>query len=252
MIDSYFYDAQMRKYVVQFANIFTNMGVRTGRGADGMIDELSVPVVLGNRDRVAAAISNGNALNRTFSVPMMSVWMQGIEMAPERRKGVGGERSKTYLPTGGMFPDDLKVSKRIMPIPYNLAMELGIYASNTDQLHQIIEQILMIFDPILQIQTSDAPFDWTKITTVELTGINNEENYPIGTDRRVMVWTLNFTLPIWISPPMDVKNEVVRKIKIRMADSASDEIVEIDANGDVINVFDVEAKSLGTVDLDRG
>jgi hypothetical protein len=92
----------------------------------------------------------------------------------------------------------------------------------------------MLFDPILQIQTSDSAFDWTKITSVELTGINNEENYPPGGDRRLLSWTLTFDIPIYISAPVDIKDDVVRKIIIRLGDLEKFQINEFDDQGNMI------------------
>jgi hypothetical protein len=147
---------------------------------------------------------------------MMAVNMQGIELAPERRKGVGTIDRRQYLPAGGLFPEDLEVVYRLMPIPYNLNMELGIYASNTDQLHQILEQILLLFDPTVQIQKNDKALDWTRLTHVELTGINNEENYPMGQDKRIVQWSLNFTMPINLSAPMELRDNIIQEIILRI------------------------------------
>ena len=107
----------------------------------------------------------------------MSSYLLGIEMAPEKYKGIGVVDRQVYLPRQGVLPDDLKVVKRLVPIPYKMNLELAIYSSNTDQQFQVLEQILMLFDPILQVQSSDAYFDWTKITTCELTSIGFDENY---------------------------------------------------------------------------
>lgn len=164
---------------------------------------------------------------------MMAASIQGIELSPERRKGIGVKDRKVTLKPGGVYPTDLKVVERIMPIPYNLTLELSLYVSNTDQLHQALEQILFLFDPFLQIQTSDAAFDWTKITTVELTGINNEENYPAGTDRRLLMWSLNFLLPIYLSAPMDIKNNYIEAVRIRFGELPNS-IMEVDENGNLI------------------
>jgi hypothetical protein len=120
-----------------------------------------------------------------------------------------------------------------MPIPYNANMELAVYASNTEQMHQMIEQILMLFDPVLQLQTSDAPFDWTKITSVELTGINNEENYPIGTEKRIIVWSFNFLVQIYLSAPMDIRDEIIREINIRIGNMNGMALDEVDADGEL-------------------
>jgi hypothetical protein len=118
-----------------------------------------------------------------------------------------------------------------MPIPYNATIELSIYASNLNQRDQLLEQILVLFNPDLQIQKSDGPFDWTKITKVELTDISNEENYPTSTDRRIIVWTLTFDVPIFLTIPMGVKDDLVRKVIIRISDLNSMTVNEVDEDG---------------------
>lgn len=230
-ISNYYYDNQLRSYLKQFCAIFAGLKVKTGIGESGESEDLHVPTVVGSRDRVVAAIAGGNTTNRIFPVPTMSAWMSGLEMAPERRKGVGQERTRVFMPSQGIYPDDLRTTTRVMPIPYNMQIELSMYASNTDQLHQLLEQILILFDPILQIQTNDSAFDWTKLTYVELQGINNEENYPIGTEKRILVWSLNFFIPIWLSPPMAIRDDLVRKIKITLGDLDGFNLLEVDEYG---------------------
>ena len=239
MLDNYYYDKQLRSYILQFASVFAGLQVHTGKGENGMITSISVPCVVGNRDRVVAALMQGNSGNAPIPIPLMSVNLQGLELAPERRKGIGHQDRKTYLPTQGVFPDDLKVAHRLMPIPYNANFELSIYASNTDQMHQILEQILLIFDPILQIQISDAPFDWTKITHIELTGIQNEENYPVGQDRRILVWSLTFMMPIYLSAPMDLKRNIIEQVNLRFGNLDSFVLNEVGSDGELVPFSDI-------------
>lgn len=243
-IKNYWYDKQLRSYLLQFCAIFQGLSVATGKGADGNITMLPVPTIVGNRDRVVAAIQAMNTQNIPMSLPTSSAWFQGLELAPERRKGIGTVDRRTFLPANGVFPTDLKTVERIMPVPYNMLFELSLYASNSDQLQQMLEQICLIFDPILQIQTTDAPFDWTKITYVELTGINNEENYPIGQDRRMVVWSLNFTMPIWISGPMNFKSNYISGINVRIANLDSLTVNEVNAEGYIIPTADIWGDNL--------
>lgn len=233
MIDFYFYEGQLKSYLVQFCNIFSGLKVQTGKGECEVPEFISVPVVIGSRDRVVAAIQAGNTQNRPFSLPIMAANMIGLELNPDR-KGIGVVDSRTFLPAGGIFPDDLRTVKRVMPIPYVMSVELAICTSNTLQTHQILEQLLMLFDPTLQIQTSDAAFDWTKITSVELVGINNEENYPAAGDRRVINWTLSFRVPVYISAPVDVRDDVVRKIVIQIGDLNSFRVNEFNDDGELV------------------
>lgn len=237
MINYYFYEAQLRSYVLQFCSIFYGLRVRTGKGECDEEQYITVPLVVGHKDRVVAAVMSGNTTNRVFSLPTMAVHMQNIALAPERRRTPGMVDQRVTMPVGGIFPNDLTVIKRAAPVPYNVTMELTIYTSNTDQLHQILEQILVIFNPDVQIQKSDGPFDWTKLTKVELTDIANEENYPSGTERRIIQWTLTFEMPIYLSVPMGVKDDLVRKIIIQIGDIGSMEINQVDASG-AITRFD--------------
>ena len=81
------------------------------------------------------------------------------------------------------------------------------------QLHQILEQILVLFNPEMQLSVSNSPLDWTRLTSVKLVDISNEENYPMGTDRRIVSWTLCLKLNL-ASIPASVRDEVIRQIRI--------------------------------------
>jgi hypothetical protein len=230
-INNYWFDAQLRDYIKQYCGIFVGLHVKSGKDASGSETFTQVPITIGNR--VVAAIQARHTQNVPFSLPMMAAYMQGIELAPERRKGVGTVDRRRYLPQGGLFPNDLQVVYRAMPIPYNLNMELSIYAANTDQLHQILEQILLIFDPFVQIQKNDKAFDWTRLTQVELTGINNEENYPVSQDRRMIQWSLSFSMPIYLTAPLELRENIVTEIVMRLGSLDNFNLLEYDENGDL-------------------
>lgn len=218
-----------------FAQIFAGMRVRTGLNACGEVDEIEVPVRYGSTDRVASAIGGSNTQNKLHTLPVMSCYMTGIELAPDRQHGIGGVDRRTYLEQGAVFPDEVKAIKRVVPVPYNLQMELSLYASSTEQGFQILEQIMLLFDGYdLQIQLNDAPFDWGKITKTTLTGFANEENYPVGPDRRVFVWTLSFDFPIWISLPYEVRNEIVQRIAMQWSNLDDCVLEEIGPDGELL------------------
>jgi hypothetical protein len=233
MINHFQFSGQLRSYLYQFVSIFYGLQVQTGRGECGETEMISVPIVIGQKDRVVAALMAGNTQNRMFSLPTMSAHLASLAIAPERRKVQAFLDQRVTLPVGGVFPNDLTVVKRSMPIPYNATIELSIYTSNSLQRDQILEQILVLFNPDIQIQKSDGPFDWTKLTKVELTDISNEENYPASTDRRMIVWTLSFEVPIYLSIPMGVKDDLVRKIIIQIGDLAKMVINEVDEDGQI-------------------
>jgi len=236
-IGTYYYNHQLRNYLVQFMAIFAGLEVQVGWNEDTEPRLIPTTIYSASKDRVVAAIKGEFTQNKPIMLPTMSAHLTGIEMAPDMRKGVPTERRQTVMPTGGLFPDDIKVVQQRMPVPYRATFELSIWASNTDQHYQMLEQILMVFNPMLQIQTSDEPFDMTKITQVELVGIRPEENVPINAERRIIQTTLEFAVPIWISVPADVHRRFIEHIYTRVgmvslvSNTSEDIIADLDAQG---------------------
>ena len=96
--------------------------------------------------------------------------------------------------------------ERLMPTPYTLEMTADIWSTNTDQKLQIMEQILMMFNPSLEIQTTDNYVDWTSLSVVELENVNfSSRSIPVGTENEIDVSQLGLKTPIYISPPTKVK-----------------------------------------------
>ena len=63
-----------------------------------------------------------------------------------------------------------------------------------------------MFNPSLEIQTTDNYVDWTSISVVDLSSINfSSRTIPQGADSDIDICTLDFQTPIWISPPAKVK-----------------------------------------------
>ena len=76
----------------------------------------------------------------------------------------------------------------------------------TKFLKQILEQILVLFNPSLEVQTTDNYVDWTSLTHVMLDSVTwSSRSVPVGVDSEIDVSTLTFTTPIYISPPVKVK-----------------------------------------------
>lgn len=205
----------------------------TGKDGCGNATMLEVPIRYGSGDRVVEAIGTSHTTNKLFTLPTMACYLTGLEIAPDRLSGINATDRRQYMEQGGVFPTDIKSIKRVKAIPYNATMDLSIYASNSDQLYQMLEQILLLFDYDLQLQVNDAPFDWARVLRLELTGINNEEVYPSGTERRVLVYSFQFKYEIWLSPPVELRDDIIRSIMLRFGDLDNFVLNEIDENGDL-------------------
>jgi len=233
----FWYDEQLKRYLVQFMAIFHGLQVRVGWNEDKTPRLAKVPIYSSSKDRVVASIKAENTQNKLIRFPAFTAAISNFDLMPERRKGPANERRNTIMPTGGLFPDDFTVVQQRMPVPYKLSMELGVWASNKDQQFQMLEQIMMLFNPIIQIQRSDEITDWTMITTVELLGIRSDENLPSGTERRLLLTTLEFEMPVYISAPANVHDKYVKDIYVRVgavsnaANTSYAMVGELDAEG---------------------
>ena len=214
---NFYYAKQLKNYAIQFMAIFADMQVSSGKNDLGSASNLiHVPIKYGSMDRVVAAIKANNNQNTLMRVPIMAANLTDFELAPERFSGQGTEDRRVFMPTGGAFPDDLKVVYRRKHIPYNATFELSVLTSNKDQQFQVIEQICLLFDPILQFQTADNMFNTSKITTLELKGITFDENYPAGADKRNIQTNFTFETPFYLSSPYSLRDEVIKKIMLRL------------------------------------
>jgi hypothetical protein len=217
----HFYDGQIRRYLTQTIRVFSNFVVKYG---DGTL--VRIPVMYGDADRQVASIIRQNSENKVNSVPRISVYISELSLDRNRLSDssfVGKvhfrERdiqvdSITDRDTYNQSQGRNYTVERVMPTPFKLAMKVDIWAANTDQKLQIMEQILVLFNPSLELQTTDNYIDWTSLTTLELTDVKwGSKPIPVGNDTPIDIATLTVTTPIWISPPAKVKHlGVITKI----------------------------------------
>jgi len=211
----YYYEAQMKKLLLQFLAVFTGFKVQSGKTNELDKRFIDVQVKNGSSDRVVAAILNDNTQNKVIRLPMMAGTFTNIELDPSLRHGLRTERSTTYFPSGGEFPTDLKTVTQQMPIPYQAQFELNIFVSSQEQHYELLEQMLMLFDPTMELWTSDEPFDWCRLRSLELIGIQFDESVP-GVDRRIIQTTLSFRAPIYLSLPNKILKNHIASIKMRV------------------------------------
>ena len=107
--------------------------------------------------------------------------------------------------------------ERLMPTPYTLTMQVDMWTSNTDQKLQLMEQILVLFNPAIELQANTNILDWTSLTVVELTDISwSARGVPQGIDSQIDVGSLTFTMPIWVSPPVKItQQKLIHQIAAR-------------------------------------
>ena len=215
----YFYDEQIRKYLTQFMRILGGFSVKTGKGRDGLEKYIQVPVRYGDINRMAAHILKNQSENMMNTVPFISCYITDMQVSAERRTNPTHVSSvqvyeKRFDAGAGQYIDgevgNTYTIDRHMPVPYDLSVQVDIWTSNTDQKFQVLEQLLVLFNPSINLKLNDNPFDWTNLSYAELTNVVwSVRQVPQGTDDIIDVAALNFTLPIYISPPARVRRQTL-------------------------------------------
>ena len=159
MSQSYFYDEQIRRYLLQITRMLSNFQVEYGRDAEGNSDLIRVPVRYGDASRQAQTIIQNNSANSLPSTPMMSFYITGMDYDRGRiqepyyinkmqvRQRTYDAATDSYETTQG----NAFTVERLMPVPYKMTINLDIWTSNTNQKMQLFEQLAVLFNPSLEI-----------------------------------------------------------------------------------------------------
>ena len=222
---TFFHDAQIRRFLVQVIRILSNFQVQY---SDGTL--YRVPVTYGDSSRQAQAIISRNSENSIPSAPMISVYITGLTYDRARVQDPtyvdkGSIRTRKYDPVTDSYlaqQGNAYSIERLMPVPYELAVKCDIWTSSSDQKFQLIEQILSLFNPALEIQSTDNYLDWSSLSYMEQSNINwSSRNIPQGTDDSIDIASIDFKIPIWLSSPAKVtKMGVIERVIASIFDPA--------------------------------
>lgn len=214
----YFYDEQIRRYLTQFMRILGGFSIKTGKDRNGMETYIQVPVRYGDINRMAAHIIKNQSENMINTVPFISCYITDMSISTERRMNPTHVSNvnvyeKKFNTVTGEYENEVGNTytiERHMPVPYDLTVQVDIWTSNTDQKFQLAEQLLVLFNPSINLKVNENPFDWSNLTYIELINIVwSVRQVPMGTDDIIDVTALNFNLPILINPPAKVKRQTL-------------------------------------------
>ena len=204
----YFYSGQVRRYLTQYMRAMSNFSWKDGSGKISQ-----VPIRYGDPSRQASSLLNKNTENVVPTAPFIACYIKGLEYDQTRlqdptfvskvqvREREFDDTTGQYLNTQGLG----YTVERIMPSPYKLTLVADIWTTNTDQKLQIFEQLAYLFNPSLELQTTDNYIDWTSLTVLQLESTNwTSRQIPQGVEQNIDIMTMTFTTPIWITPPAKV------------------------------------------------
>lgn len=218
----FFYDNQIRRFLIQFAKIFSNWQVTKGKDPNGNDILVRVPIMYGDSSRQAATIIANNSASNTPCAPLITYYITGLEYDQRRtqvptfvdklqvRQRAYNQDSETFETTQGQA----FTLERLMPVPYTLRVQVDFWTTNYNQKLELIEQLGTLFNPALEIQSTDNFVDWTSLSVVYQDGLTfSSRSIPVGTNNPIDVMSWKFYMPIWISTASKLKKMgVIHKI----------------------------------------
>ena len=219
---AFFYDNQVRRFLIQFAKIFSNWQVTKGKDPAGNEILVRVPVMYGDSSRQASTIIANNSASNLPSAPLITYYISALEYDQRRtqdptfidkiqvrQRSYNAETQQYEQVQGQAF-----TVERLMPVPYTLRITVDCWTTNYQQKLELIEQLGTLFNPSLEIQSTDNFIDWTSLSVVYQDGLTfSSRTIPQGTGNPIDILSWKFYMPIWLSNAAKLKKMgVIEKV----------------------------------------
>ena len=251
MFGQVFYHDTIRKYVILFGTLFNDVYIQKGDGAD-ITQTIKIPIAYGPKQKFLTRLTQDPGLNKPVAIqlPRMGFEMTRISYAGERK-----------LPTTNRLAvQDSQNANRLayqyMPVPYDIDFSLYIFVKQARDGTRILEQILPYFTP-----------DWTATLNLDntmqhkydipviLNSVSSEDSYEGSfTERRAIIWTLNFTLKGYIFGPTrkakHIKTSIVNLYTVGTGDEMSSAVGNTQLYETITTIPTVDGKTLDQIEAD--
>lgn len=232
----YFYDKQIRRYLLQINRLFSGFQVRDGFetiNGERYAKFKRVPVAYANLSTLGASYQTDNSENMLVNSPAMAFYITDIQPSTEHRQyqhytshSRFTEKKKDsngdYMNIAGNKYD----VRQVMPTPFEMKINLDIWTSSIDQKTEIFEQIAVYFNPGFAFRVDSSRFNMGQMSDIELESVQwSSKSVPVGTSVEIDYMTLTFKVsPVYISAPAKItRQNIIKSIVLSdtVVDSAS-------------------------------
>ena len=214
-----FKDAQyhelIRKTVVAFGTLFNDMYVYRKNSTGKIIQKMKVPLAYGPKQKFLVRLDQDSARTaedgKTTALTLPRI---GFEMttltydAPRKLNRIQKFRKSKSA-------DSKSLQHSYMPVPYNVGFSLFAMAKNSEDALQIVEQILPMFQPDYTISLNVMPtMEIVRDVPIVLNDVSYEDTYDGNfTERRVIMYTLNFTAKMYLYGPV-TSQKIIKRVQV--------------------------------------
>lgn len=210
-MENYYYHEIIKKTIISFGTLFNNIFVKHESQEGSDLSLIKVPIAYGPIQKFLARIEEKPDLRKRVAItlPRMSFELKSIQYDNSRKVSTL-QTFKTTSESGNPI-------KVFMPVPYNIGIQLSIITKYNDDMLQIVEQILPIFQPHFNL-TVDliSSIGEKRDVPMILENIQMEDNYENDyTTRRNLIYTLNFVAKTFLFGPIPDSTEgLIKKVQV--------------------------------------
>lgn len=213
MLGTYSYNEIIRKTIIAFGTLFNEVYIKHEEKDGTDYSFMKVPIAYGPIQKFLARVEQKPDLRKrvAMTLPRMSFEMTSLKYDNSRK--VSAMQTFKAVKTA----DKTEQIKVFMPVPYNIGFQLSIMTKLNDDMLQIVEQILPVFQPNFTLTINlISSIGEKKDIPIILEGINMEDNYEGDyKERRALVYTLNFTAKTYLFGPIaDSTDGLIKKVQV--------------------------------------
>jgi hypothetical protein len=212
MSSNYYYHEIIKKTIAAFGTLFNQVYIKHEDESTGQdISLIRVPIAYGPVQKfLARVVEKPDLRNRVaITLPRMSFEMTSIQYDSSRKT--------SSIQTFNALRSGQAPLKVFMPVPYNIGIQLNILTKYNDDMLQIVEQILPLFQPNFNL-TVDlvSSIGEKRDIPITLENVQMQDNYEGNYDtRRSLIYTLNFTAKTYLFNKIsDSTDGLIKKVQI--------------------------------------
>ena len=214
-----FKDAQyhelIRKTIVAFGTLFNDMYIYRKSSTGKVTQKMKVPLAYGPKQKFLTRIDQDSArsaadpVTTALTLPRIGFELTSLSYDPARKLN----RVQKFKKVKGA--DSKSLQNSYMPVPYNVGFTLFTMAKNSEDALQIVEQILPMFQPDYTISLNVMPtMEIVRDVPIVLNDVAYEDTYDGNfTERRVIMYTLNFTAKMYLYGPV-TSQKIIKRVQV--------------------------------------
>lgn len=218
MFGQSFYHDTIRKYVILFGTLFNDIVIQKTDSQKNVKQSIKVPLSYSPKEKMLARLTQDPNLDRKYAIqlPRMGFEMTSMVYSPTRKLATINRRVHPNATNAN------RLDYIYNPVPYDITFSLFVMVKNAEDGTRILEQILPFFTPEWTASVNLIPeMDIVMDIPVTLLNVTPQDTYEGGfTDRRALIWTLDFMLKGYIFGPVR-RSGIIKLANVNFYDSSS-------------------------------